>query len=186
MSSPDAEQPGHEPATRWVKRGAAVVAIAAFGAGAWWFIASREDSGSNRSVSNQEAEPAPSNAPRVVRGTAQIEVGEQQWAIDITKCKVTADRITAQGDDEEGRTIVASFDRSTKEGSVTVSGPDASWAIGPAGGTEVEDIEVTASRLAGNGEFTRRAFGEPDEAGEDRPASGPERPTPGTFEIICE
>lgn len=127
-----------------------------------------------------EAEGSAKLTARQVLGEASVEVGDRSWDFDVTACVVGKDRITAQGDDRSGATVVASFAIESKAGSLTVSQGQDAWAIGPAGGTEVEDGKVSGDGLSGRGGFTKRTF--------DDEERGPEvagKPTDGSFELTC-
>ena len=143
------------------------------------------DEGPSRPVAPARRAAVDRVSPRVVRGTARIVVGDRRWDLELTSCKATVRRLTVQGDDRDGQTVVASFDRDTKTGSVTLAGPDSAWSVGPAGGTTTAGVELTASHVSGHGTFTRRSFGSPAGGGGDRPASALGSPTPGRFDLTC-
>lgn len=110
-------------------------------------------------------------AVRLVRNRATAD--------EVTSCVVGKDRITAQGDDQDGATVVASFALESKAGSLTVSSADDAWAVGPAGGTEIEGVKVSKDGISGHGPFTKRTFSE------DKEGKRSGDPTDGTFELSC-
>ena len=139
---------------------------------------------------------------RKVLGTASVHVGTKAWTFDITTCVSAKDRITAQGDDRKGHTVVATFARSTKLGSLTVSGPDDAWSVGPAGGTKAKVSEISKTSVKGTGPFGHRALAAAPDAKPTRPSKkgakagakqAPTAPKPtkidrtddGSFEVTC-
>lgn len=176
---------------RWVRPVVAGVVITALALTAAAWSIQVGDHGKDSSAADGEA--TSTSKPRatttttrpVVAGTAAVKVGAQRWTFDVA-CNVAEGRITAQGGDGRGATVVATFDRTTKQGSVTVSGAKGAWSIGPAGDTPISDVKVSASHLEGRGKFTRREFGEPAKKDGTRPASKPGRPTAGSYTFTCE
>jgi hypothetical protein len=135
-------------------------------------------------------------APGEATGEATVEVGERSWSFALTSCATTDGRFTAQGDDGEGAMVVATFLVDSGAGSVTVTEGDRSWAAGPAGGTDVTEVEIDDIGVRGDGQFAERALSveasEPAEPAEGGDAEGDAAepaeespPTDGSFSVRC-
>jgi len=118
---------------------------------------------------------------RHVVGEAEVTMGDRTWSIELTSCEREDGRLTAQGDDGEGTTIVGTFRSKPRSGSVTLMSGERSWSIGGAGTTEIDDLEVATRSASGSGTFTFRSLAPPDEGD----AAPQEEPRSGSFAISC-
>lgn len=118
-------------------------------------------------------------------GAASVKIGDKDYDFSLTTCVAQAKRLTFQGNDGKGRTLVGSFSQSEKNGSLTVADKSNSWVAGPAGGEKLAKLAVGAKKVTGSGTFAVQAYGKIDPKTGNKPVNASGERETGTFEATC-
>jgi hypothetical protein len=120
-------------------------------------------------------------------GSTSVALDGDEHEFELTSCVSADDRLTFQGADGEGRTVLGTFAiGDTPAGSLTVSDGEGTWVAGGAGGGDLTALEVSGAEASGEGAFVVQTVGEADPETGSKPVEDTGETVEGSFTTTCE
>ena len=136
-------------------------------------------------TSSTDDDATDDSTPQRSTGDATVTLGDDTLELALTSCQAADGRLTFQGDDGAGTTIVGTFAIDDDTGTLTLTDADGAWTAGNTAG-QLDDLDITDTTARGDATFAIQTYGDVDPDTDNRPVEDTDETIDGDFTATCD